>query len=615
MNQTKFGLGKTIGFIITFPFVIFLIFAFLYIPVSLFSAYQPMIGDGINPVELIKSDEWNPYPKSENEAPSFGIGTILKSNLRISIETTLLVLLPAFLFAYIILYLTPLWLRSILEALRNFLYLIPTILIAYLGYFYLSPALTGESGHISGLLTTRMLIIFVFPYAVFAFMYGLTKIWPSISSLDPTFSGRILRQYHGVGKIISFVFIIIFVALITFSKVFGETVIFSLLSGIKAPENFMDISQPASNLSATIVDTLKTDESGLINNSEFVTGIVLFITLIVFLITFIANVVSNLGLSIIGSIFKRENLSNIKTKFSKVPALTGLLKIIFSIAGLLIVGLVIYFIIANTPSYTNTVELIEANSETYPGLAPYIEQLTPYLETLPIIDEGILFFALNFIWYALLIGVPIGFFIGIVMRGSKLEHYILAVVRVFDSVPLLCVGIGGYVFFVMSKGIDGFNMFSAGITTAVFLAPKVAILTYEIISTKRHNYEIVKVEKPYISAVPYVFTGLGKILGTAFQVLGMMFGLVVTIMYTGAKLLMNGVIPDTDAPFMSFSHQMFRIMIEHNEHLDVIKPVLDNYYLKILFWFLLFFLIGTGLKYIITIIDSIRLKDFHKKID
>lgn len=604
MNQVKFGTGKIIGFIILFPFFAFLIYSYLYIPVSLYSSSTALLGDN-NPWEMIQNDVWNPSTNPGSNQ-SYGIYNIVLSSLRVSIETTLIVLLPALLFAIIILYLSPSWIRVILEILRDFLYLIPTILLVYIGYFYISPLITGETGELSGLLTSRVLLIFAFPYAVYGFMFGLTRIWQFSNTANPTFGGRILKKDFGIKKIILLVIIILLVALITFAKVFGETLIFNLLSGTSSTINYMNINAASQNISSTIVSGMNniitiTESGKFVVNNGFFLGILLFLTFLLYIFTFLINTISNLGLGFIGVVHHDET-NYLKTKFGKVPAIKSFFKIIFSIIGLSIVGIVVYFIIINFPEKMD----ISILMNKYPDLIPF-------LDNYQITDLGSSFFSANFIWYALLLGVPIGIFLGAIIRKSRLSHISLGIIRIFDNVPIICVGIFGFVFFVYNSDSGTISTFFAGLTTALVLAPKIAILVYEAINNSMIRYHIIKTEKPYISIGKDFFSSILKIIGSGFQVYGLMFGIVVTIMFTGSQFSMEGFTPYFEAPFMSFSHQLY-LLINNYPDIEVIKSVLDCYFIKILYDFLLFFLIGTGIKLFASIlIDSFSLNNFHKK--
>jgi hypothetical protein len=602
MNPNKFGPGKIFGLIISFPFVLFLVFAFLYIPINLYQSSEDLLAENdINPWEEIWNDDWNPNPDDGSQA-SFGVKQILNSNLRVALETTLIVIIPAFIFSFILLYLSPSWIRSILVMLRNFLYLLPTILIAYLGYFYISPLILGEVGDVSGLLTSQVLVIFVFPYAVFGFMYGLEKIWPSINTVNPTFSGRVVKKNITPGKIVSLIFIIVIVALIIFTKVFGETVIFSVLSGVSAPESWADLSQPAQNVSSQVVNAISLSDTGEVLNGNFSLGIILFVTMGIFLVTLVVNTIANMAMALIGTIYNREARA-FKTKFTKIPHLSTISKVIFSIIGLLFVAGVIYFLVVNIPEKTDTLTLLDR----FPALNQFINSFE-------ITGKSIFHFSLSFIGYSLLIGVPIGFFIGYIIKGSMMEHFIISIVRIFDNVPVLCIGIFGFSFFILGNTIESLNMVSAGLTTALFLAPKVSILTYEIIANSRMSFLAVKEERPYIMSGPYILSSFVKIIGTALQVYALMFGVVVTVLYTGTTIATTGAAPHISAPLLSYAQQMFVLMSDKAYNLAEIKPLLDNYYLEIIRHYVLFFIIGGGIKFIMSIIDSIRLREFHKQL-
>ncbi len=602
MNPNKFGPGKIFGLIISFPFVLFIVFAFLFIPINLYQSSEGLLAEeNINVWDEIWEEDWDPIPEDGTQA-SYGVINILRSNVRVALETTLIVLLPAFVFAFILLYLSPSWIRSILVMLRDFLYLVPTILIAYLGYFYISPLITGEVGDISGLLTSRVLIIFVFPYTVFAFMYGLEKIWPSINTVNPTFSGRVVKKNINAGKIISLIFIIIIVALITFAKVFGETVVFSVLSGVSSPENYMELSQPAQNVSSQVVNTIQVADNGVIQNGDLSLGVILFVTMGIFVVTLVVNAIANLGMAIIGSIYNKEARA-FKTKFNRIPYLSTIMKVLFSIIGLLVVAGVVYFLVTNIPEKTDTITLLDK--------FPY---LTNFINSYEITGSSILHFSFNFIWYSILLGVPIGFFTGYIIKGSMMEHFILSIIRIFDNVPVLCIGLFGFSFFILGNSADSLNMMSAGLTTALFLAPKVAMLTYESISNSRNSFLAVKTERPYIMSGPYILSSIVKIIGTGIQAYALIFGVVVTVLYTGTAILTQGATPHVSAPLMSYSQQMFTLMTDKSYNLSEIKPLLDNHYLKIIWHYVFFFLIGGGIKFIMSIIDSIRLREFHKQL-
>jgi len=347
------------------------------------------------------------------------------------------------------------------------------------------------------------------------------------------------------------------------------------------------------------------DEFGFSANSNLFLGAVLFITIVIFVITFTVSLLSNLGLAIIGHIFNNDT-NDIRTDFGKAPALRVLIRLIFSIIGLAIVGFVIYLIIITLPSAEPIKKLL-----TNTNLSENIRLL---LSRFDITDKSIMTFAINFIWYAILVGFPVGLFAGIVIKGYPLEHYVVSLLRTIDNVPVICVGIFGFAFFVLQNGIEGLSFTSAGLTTALFLAPKVAILTYEAISTEKNTFEIIREGRPYISATPYIFVGLIRTIGSFFQVFGLMFGILVTIMFTGVTSGLDRFIPLLNAQFMAPSQQMFSLMSENINNLESIRPIINHYYIYILSHFALFFLIGCGIKFIISIIDSARLGSFHRKI-
>jgi len=363
----------------------------------------------------------------------------------------------------------------------------------------------------------------------------------------------------------------------------------------------MDLSLPASNMSSAVMDFMNSVKLSAISESGSIAiGIVLFVTMLIYIFTFIVSAISNVGMAIVGTSFRHKH-REAKLNYSKAPIIKGFFKIIFSIIGLLALAGFIYYIVSNLPEYTNKISLIDKFPE-----------YTEFIDKIDIALEGVTYFAMNFIWYAFLLGIPSGLFLGLIVKDSVLEHYMLAILRTFDNIPIICVGIFGYVFFILGNITDSFSVLAAGLTTALFLSPKIAMITYEAISHGKLNYKFVKRDKPYISIAKDSFIGLLRIAGAGFMAYGLMFGILVTIIFTGNELIMTGFIPHNDAPFMSLSANLYTLM-NSNTDLNSIKPILDNYYIKILTHFSLYFLIGTGIKLLSSIIDSIKLMDFHRK--
>ncbi len=596
MDSKNFGAGKILGLFFTLPFVLFLFFAFLYIPSNLYMTSNRLLKDhNINPWSELQKEIWHSNKTQTKESErTFGlIKDIAKSSAITSLKAMLIILLPAFVFSFILLYMVPAWIRSIMMMFRNFFYLMPTILLAYLGYFYLIPLITDHVPSFSWLSNPAVLSLFVFPYSVIAFTYGLEKIWPSINTINPTFAGRVVKKNFSFGKIIALIFVIIFVAILTFTKVFGETVIFSTI--------IKDNSLSNPNISSSIINSINIAESGIILNDTLSIGIILFMAMSLFLVTLISNIISNIGLAIIGSIFNKE-VRSFRTKFSNLAL--SIPKIIFSLAILGVIGLTAYFMVNNIPNFNDTSVL----SENFPDLSENIS-------TFEITAPSVFYFSLYFVGYSLLIGIPVGLFLGYVVKDSAMEHLIFAIVRIFDQVPVITIGLFGFSFFILDSVGNSLNIMSAGLTTALFLAPKVAIITYEIIASGRTAFLAVKEERPYITSGSYIISGIIKIIGTAIQIFGLMGGVVITVLYTGSTLFGNDIAPDFTTPLISYSQQMFTIMSNNKENLDTIKPILDNYYIKIMWNYILFFLIGGGLKFIMSLVDSIRLRGFHKKLD